>query len=619
MAVPRPEALNTGILCDGLRAVDFDIDNPTLLHACRAVFLDLGGEAPMRWRHNSPRCLLVYRAAEGEPGKITLAGRLGKIEVLGRGQQFVAHGVHDTGADLEWMPEAPWQVLLSSLPALTEDQVHAALARCAPIIGATVGPRRANGADHTYGGERPQPGRPQCDPFELAADLRDIPNDGPPNWDMWSDVALGIWAATGGLDIGWVLLDAWSRRHGNYDPVETRNKWDHIFRSPPDHTGYLKFKRMAREARERANRPAPGEGLSFTTFADARAAADIEDFVEDLLIMGAMSVLYGPPNCGKSFFVLDLAVHVTAAPEWRGKAVDRGAVIYIPLEGGAAGINNRIVAIKQREGWDGYDLPLAVIGCSVDLRHADAHVQPLIDTVATVAARFVAAECPVRWIIVDTLSRALAGGAENTSEDMGALVMNCDAIRRATGCHLTLVHHSGKDETKGARGHTVLLGATDTEIEVFDQDGTRTVTVTKQRDLPLVGAFAFRLRQVEIGTNRRGKPITSCVVEYEGEPTPRADRRRGRGEPTHADRALEILADLCARQGATGYADVPPGYASVPAAWWRERFYQRAMPGDEPDTKKHAFARAAKILIGSHRVGMAGERVWHVDGGKSQS
>jgi hypothetical protein len=55
---------------------------------------------------------------------------------------------------------------------------------------------------------------------------------------------------------------------------------------------------------------------------------------------------------------------------------------------------------------------------------------------------------------------------------------------------------------------------------------------------------------------------------------------------------------------------VPPDFSSVPADWWRDRFYDRAMPGQDQDTKKHAYSRATKLLIDGHQVGMAGGRVW---------
>jgi hypothetical protein len=56
------------------------------------------------------------------------------------------------------------------------------------------------------------------------------------------------------------------------------------------------------------------------------------------------------------------------------------------------------------------------------------------------------------YLILDTLSRALAGGDENSSVDMGRLIARCDAVREMLGCTLEYVHHSGKDKSRGARG-----------------------------------------------------------------------------------------------------------------------------------------------------------------------
>ncbi len=49
---------------------------------------------------------------------------------------------------------------------------------------------------------------------------------------------------------------------------------------------------------------------------------------------------------------------------------------------------------------------------------------------------------------------------------MGALVRCMDLIRQETGACVLFVHHSGKDAAKGARGHSLLRAAIDTEIEV---------------------------------------------------------------------------------------------------------------------------------------------------------
>lgn len=238
-----PHALNTGILCDGLRAVDFDIDDPVAARRCQALAEAMLGAGPVRWRANSARCLILYRAAEGSPRKVVLAGALGKIEVLGRGQQFVAFGRHPSGATLSWSPEAPGDVGLPALPVVTEAALQAFLAACAPIIEAEL-PEWENGQDRTSG-------TPQAELLRVAAALHVIPNGGEPaDWEAWNRIGMAVWAATGGSEFGFAAFDAWSGRHPAYDPAETRARWEHYRTSPPSQIGAGTLFRLAKAARD---------------------------------------------------------------------------------------------------------------------------------------------------------------------------------------------------------------------------------------------------------------------------------------------------------------------------------------------------------------------------------
>jgi RecA-family ATPase len=86
-------------------------------------------------------------------------------------------------------------------------------------------------------------------------------------------------------------------------------------------------------------------------------------------------------------------------------------------------------------------------------------------------------------VIIDTFARAIPGGNENDALDVGIAVAGADRIRAETGAAVGFVHHAGKDPTKGARSSSALRAATDTEIKIEGITGTRTATVTKQRDL----------------------------------------------------------------------------------------------------------------------------------------
>lgn len=332
--------------------------------------------------------------------------------------------------------------------------------------------------------------------------------------------------------------------------------------------------------------------LPFIWFSDATPNLEANDFVEGLLTAGSMSVIYGPSNCGKTFFVLDLALHVAWGKAWRGLEVDKGAIVYLSLEG-AQGIQNRITAFRQHHGCA--DLPFVAMPRPVDLLASDADVAAVVQLVEYVAAE---TGQPVRMVIVDTLSRAMAGGNENSPEDMTALIGNCDRIRNATGSHLCIVHHSGKDEAKGARGHSSLRAATDTELEIKrDPELTRSVVrVAKQRDLEAADPIAFTLQAIPLGTNRRGKPVTSCVVvEAESTVILGRDDSLSSKEREAWDVLLGLFDEAEINPETGEIREVPP---PIPVTVWKRLLVTAGvLSGNNENTQKAQFHRIRKALI----------------------
>ena len=224
---------------------------------------------------------------------------------------------------------------------------------------------------------------------------------------------------------------------------------------------------------------------------------------------GQMSVMYGPSNVGKSFVALDMAWSIASGTEWHGARCKGGPVLYLATEGGGT-FKHRVYAIKTRR--DDKDVPLYVRPSPVDLLRPDADLDELIqlcDEIKTQTGEDCAA------IVVDTVSRAMAGGNENGPEDMTAFIANIDALRAATGAHCMLVHHSGKDLAAGARGHSSLRAATDTEIEleVSKEDDLRFARATKQRDMATGAEFAFTLKVVDLGLDEDMDMVTTCIIE----------------------------------------------------------------------------------------------------------
>ncbi|HVB16497.1 MAG TPA: AAA family ATPase [Stellaceae bacterium] len=370
--------------------------------------------------------------------------------------------------------------------------------------------------------------------------------------------------------------------------------------------------RRSRRATPAANgRGAPESSrnpLQLVHFRDMRARLDGRPLVKGMLDCQQTSLIVGETGSGKTFLAIDLALHVAAALPWFGRKVMVGPVIYVAAEAGR-GIANRVAVWRDHHHTDEQDIPFAAITSPIDLCHADAgDVDRLIATI-----REAGLDEPV-LIIIDTVSRVLAGGNENGPDDMGALVRSLDRLRDELRCHVCAVHHLGKDATRGGRGHSLLRCAVDTEIAVARNGnaGIATATVTKQRDGIAGEAVAFRLRPVELGRDADGDPVTSCIAEpVEGA----TDRKPTRGLPASQKRALELLSDAIARAGEIPPADnhIPAEVPCVGEAQWRECCYQGMISdSSKPETKQKAFKRAADTLLAAGRIGKWGDLVWLV-------
>jgi hypothetical protein len=257
----------------------------------------------------------------------------------------------------------------------------------------------------------------------------------------------------------------------------------------------------------KAGKPANNSALYYihATEAVARSATSgNEPLIKGFLDCAAMSVLYGESNTGKTFVALDVCAHIGTGKPWHGRKTTHGLVVYIAAEG-SRGVYKRIDAWCRKHSVDPKQLKLALVPCPIDLRSDTGSLKPLIELIRKAEADYGE---PVVMVVVDTLSRALAGGDENSSVDMGAFVKNCDRLRFAVKAHLLVIHHSGKNKAAGARGWSGVRGAVDTEIEIAD----RTIEVTKQRDLEPIDKVRFKLESLTLYKDADGDAVTSATV-----------------------------------------------------------------------------------------------------------
>jgi hypothetical protein len=248
--------------------------------------------------------------------------------------------------------------------------------------------------------------------------------------------------------------------------------------------------------------------FNFIYFNNMSLSTNDNSLVQDVLNQEELSVVYGESNCGKTFFMLDMALHIARGEDWFEKRVVQGSVVYAALEG-QRGFVNRCIAHREYYGLKAV-VPLAATSTPLDFYSENANINSFIDCIKKEQD----ALGDPKLIVIDTLARALSGGDENSGQDMGRLVGYADLIRNQTKAHLSFVHHSGKDRALGARGHSSLRAAVDTEIEIYrEKDANQShIRFVKQREMEMIDDLAFELKSVVIGTNTYTEEIKSCVV-----------------------------------------------------------------------------------------------------------
>ena len=281
--------------------------------------------------------------------------------------------------------------------------------------------------------------------------------------------------------------------------------------------------------------------------------------IKNVLPAEGLGVIFGRPGSGKTFSVMDIAMHVAAGIKWRGKKVRKAAVSYVSPEAGRLGVN-RVIGWSRHHGipWpEGFRLSPAQINLCSDQTDADALI-----------ADIKANQPGCKLVVIDTLNRAMAGGDENSGEDMGRFVALCDHIAKQLTCFVLVVHHSGKDAAKGSRGHSSLLGAVSLELEVTKEQGQPgTIKVTKMRDGEDGAEYGFDIDSVPLGVDEDGEEVTTGIsleADLNEAKAAKEAQPKGQVQKTIADAFAQYVDDHGRPNPAgTGFAE--PGRVRVVA------------------------------------------------------
>lgn len=246
--------------------------------------------------------------------------------------------------------------------------------------------------------------------------------------------------------------------------------------------------------------------IPFQTIPVAKFASLVESewIIKNYLPKAELAVFYGEPGCGKTFMALAMSMAVARGIDWEHERTTQGRVVYICAEG-VNGFRKRTLAYLLHHSLIGQDISLDVITDSPNF---------LDEIDSKKVSESILKNGKASIIVVDTFSRVMPGGNENSGEDMGRAIQQCKVLHSLTDAIIILIHHSGKDTARGARGWSGLLGACDTEIEVKKIGKSHRAKITKQKDGEMGHEWGFDLKIVELGTSETtGDIITSCVYQ----------------------------------------------------------------------------------------------------------
>lgn len=312
---------------------------------------------------------------------------------------------------------------------------------------------------------------------------------------------------------------------------------------------------------------------------ELRAIAAQQWLIDDVIPAQSFALVYGASGTGKSFVVLDMAMHIATGTTWQSfESSGECNVLYVSAEGGR-GMRVRKRAWEQKKRRMVPNLRILPTGIIMD---DDASLAELIEAIVAVGYKF-------DVVVLDTLARTMSGD-ENTAKDAGAFIRGCDKIKEKCGCTVIVVHHTGKDADRGARGSSAFKGATDTEISITgDVRSMLRIECTKAKDVEPFRDISMAMDTVVLAgmTDYKGRDITSLV--------PRAatfsDELRAGRELTPGGQAI---VDIVAELGHDGI---------IPDDELRQAFYACQITKDmTPKQRSQAFRRAKSILMETGRL-----------------
>jgi AAA domain len=326
--------------------------------------------------------------------------------------------------------------------------------------------------------------------------------------------------------------------------------------------------------------------------------------IKGLIPRIGLTVVWGPPKCGKSFWMTDALLHAALGWPYRGRKVIQGPVVYCAFEG-QDGYGKRAEAFRQRHLAESADpVPFYLVATSMSL------VKDHLELIKAIEMQLGDVK-PVA-VALDTLNRSLTG-SESDDKDMSAYIAAGEKIRETFDCAVPIVHHCGIDGSR-PRGHSSLTGAVVAQIAVKRDAASNVATIVEfMKDGAEGETTLSKLEPVEVGLDEDGDAISSCVVlPVDGDVAP-----AGRKLSARDKLALDALTNCALDRGKPppfGFG-LPSGLLAIEIDQWREELFARGILDRKASNPRTDFKRVKESLQVKHLIGVRDDMVWSAANG----